>query len=127
MCILQTMNIYKRILASAVIMLALDFIYLSYNRAIYETQTVQIQRVMMNVRVLPAIICYLLLIIGLNVFILNRHRPVTEAFLLGFIVYGVYNTNSLSIYKKYTWTVAAMDTLWGGVLFAIVTAIIYNI
>jgi uncharacterized membrane protein len=121
------MNTYKRILASAVIMLALDFIYLSYNRAIYETQTVQIQRVMMNVQVLPAIICYLLLIIGLNVFILNRHRPVMEAFLLGLIVYGVYNMTSLAIYKKYTWTVAAMDTLWGGVLFAIVTAIIYNL
>lgn len=121
------MNIYKQIVLSAVFMLALDFVYLSYNRSAYETQTVQIQRVMMNVKWVPAILCYLLLIAGLNIFILNRHRPVWEAFALGILIYGVYNMTSLAIYKKYTWKIAIMDTLWGGLLCSIVSAILYNL
>ena len=51
----------------------------------------------------------------------------SEAFLLGIIIYGVYNTTSLAIYKKYTWKVATMDTLWGGILLAITTAVLYCI
>ena len=119
------MNLYKRLLLSSVLLLVLDFIWISFNINTYTSQTVQIQRVMMDVKYIPAILCYVFLILGLNYFILNRNRPVWEAFLLGIIIYGVYNTTSLAIYKKYTWKVATMDTLWGGILLAITTAVLY--
>lgn len=119
------MNQLNRLLFSAAILLALDFIYLNMTKSTFETQVVKIQRVVMKVKIIPAALCYLLLVIGLNYFILRTHRPVLEAFLLGFIIYGVFDTTNLAIFKKYDWKVALMDALWGGILFALTTSIIY--
>jgi uncharacterized membrane protein len=119
------MNQLNRLLFSAAILLALDFIYLNMTKSTFETQVVKIQRVVMKVKIIPAALCYLLLVIGLNYFILRTHRPILEAFLLGFIIYGVFDTTNLAIFKKYDWKVAIMDALWGGILFALTTSIIY--
>jgi uncharacterized membrane protein len=125
MCSIYIMNQLNRLLFSAAVLLALDFIYLNMTKSTFETQVVKIQRVVMKVKIIPAALCYLLLVIGLNYFILRTHRPVLEAFLLGFIIYGVFDTTNLAIFKKYDWQVALMDALWGGVLFALTTSIIY--
>ena len=119
------MNKINRLLFSSAILLALDFIYLNMTKSTFETQVVKIQRVVMKVKIIPAALCYLLLVIGLNYFILRTHRSVLEAFLLGFIIYGVFDTTNLAIFKKYDWQVALMDALWGGVLFALTTSIVY--
>jgi uncharacterized membrane protein len=42
------------------------------------------------------------------------------AFLLGLCVYAVYDFTSYALLKDYRLDIAIMDTLWGGVLFAIV-------
>ena len=120
------MNLVNRVLFSSAILLALDSIYLSLNKSAFETQIVQIQRVVMKVKLLPAILCYILLIVGLNYFILRTHRPVIEAFLFGIVIYGVFDTTSYALFKKWDWKLALMDGLWGGVLFALTTAIIYE-
>lgn len=125
MCSIYIMNQLNRLLFSAAVLLALDFIYLNMTKSTFETQVVKIQRVVMKVKIIPAALCYLLLVIGLNYFILRTHRPVLEAFLLGFIIYGVFDTTNLAIFKKYDWKVALMDALWGGVLFSLTTSIIY--
>ena len=119
------MNQLNRLLFSAAILLALDFIYLNMTKSTFETQVVKIQRVVMKVKIIPAALCYLLLVIGLNYCIIRTRGPVLEAFLLGFIIYGVFDTTNLAIFKKYDWTVALMDALWGGILFALTTSIIY--
>lgn len=116
----------NRVLFSSAILLALDSIYLSLNKSAFETQIVQIQRVVMKVKLIPAILCYILLIVGLNYFILRTHRPVIEAFLLGIVIYGVFDTTNYALFKKWDWKLALMDGLWGGVLFALTTAIIYE-
>ena len=41
--------------------------------------------------------------------------------LLGLFTYGTYNFTSMSIYSEYPLDVALRDTLWGGVLFTLVT------
>jgi len=119
------MNLIKRIFVSAIILLSLDFIYLSINRGAFETQVVHIQRVVMQVKLWPAVLCYVLLVFGLNYFILRSHRSIAEAFLLGVVIYGVFDTTNLAIFKKYDWKLALMDTLWGGTLMALTTGIIY--
>lgn len=115
----------KRLVVSSVMLLLLDFIYLSFNRHELEMQVVNIQRVVMEMKLVPTVLCYLLLIGGLNYFILNRQRPIHEAVLLGLVIYGVYDTTSLAIYKKYKWNIAVMDTLWGGALLGLTTATVY--
>lgn len=119
------MNRVYTIVLSAFLMLILDAIYLNFSKNIFADMVVSIQRVVMKVKILPAILCYLLLIFGLNYFILNQKRSVLDAFLLGFIIYGVFDTTNMAIFKKYKWNVGLMDALWGGILFALVTLIVY--
>lgn len=119
------MNAVRRVVVSAILFLVLDFIYLSINRSAFETQVVHIQRVVMQFKVWPAVLCYALLIFALNYFILRTHRPILDAFLLGLVIYGVFDTTNLALFKKWEWKLALMDMLWGGVLMALTTAIIY--
>ena len=120
------MNKINILLFSALILLALDFIYLNITKSIFEKQVFKIQHIIMNVKLFPAILCYILLVIGLNYFILQKQGTILEAFLLGFIIYGVFDSTNLAIFQKYNWNVAIMDTVWGGILFALTTWIVYT-
>lgn len=120
------MNKINILLFSALILLALDFIYLNITKSIFEKQVFKIQHIIMNVKLFPAILCYILLVIGLNYFILQKQGTILEAFLLGFIIYGVFDCTNLAIFQKYNWNVAIMDTVWGGILFALTTWIVYT-
>jgi uncharacterized membrane protein len=120
------MNRIIMLLFSAVILLSLDFIYLNLTKSVFQTQVFKIQHGVMNVKLIPAILCYFFLVIGLNYFILQSHRTILEAFFLGFIIYGVFDSTNLAIFKNYEWNVAIMDTVWGGILFALTTWIIYT-
>lgn len=115
-----------RFILSAAILLALDLVYLNMNKGAFATQIVQIQRVVMQVKLIPIILCYILLIFGLNYFILSRHRPVYEAVILGVLIYGVFDTTNYALFKKWDWKLAIMDSLWGGVLYGLTTFIVYN-
>ena len=119
------MNIVKRILLPTIILLALDFIYLSINRRVFENQIIQIQRVSMQLNYWSMASCYLLLIAGLYYFILRSHRSIAEAFFLGIVIYGVYETTNYATLKKWSLSFAIMDTLWGGILFALTTFFTY--
>lgn len=120
------MNKLNRIVFSSLILLALDFIYLNMVKGQYEKQVVQVQRVVMKVKFLPAAFCYILLCFALNYFILRTHRPVFDAFLLGVVIYGVFDATNLAILKKWNTKLALTDTLWGGLLFATTTFIVYS-
>ena len=85
---------------------------------------VQIQRVVMQVKLWPALLCYAFLIFGLNYFILRSHRPVGDAFLLGLVIYAVFETTNLALFQKWSWLTVVLDTLWGGILFALTTFIV---
>jgi uncharacterized membrane protein len=118
-------KLIRHVLVSGAMMLLLDYIFLSVNRHAFEMQVVNIQRVVMELKLIPTVVCYLFMIAGLNFFILNRQRPVYEAVLLGSLIFGVYDMTNLAMFKKYKWTIAIMDTIWGGALFGITTAVVY--
>jgi len=120
-------KIIKNIAAITVVLLALDFIYISVIRNMFEIQIADVQRVALQVRPLGAVLCYLLLVFGLYYFIVREHRPVFDAFLLGLVIYGVYESTSYALLKKWRWNIVLMDTLWGGVLFALTTFITYKV
>jgi len=115
------------ILLPGIIMILLDFIYLNANRRMFEDQVVQIQRTSLQPKILPMVVCYLLLIFGLYYFIIRQHRPVWDAFLLGLVIYGVYELTNYSILKKWNIQMVVLDTVWGGVLFALTTWLTYNL
>jgi len=71
-----------------------------------------------------AFLCYIFLVIGLNYFILEKKKSIWDAFLLGLVIYGVYETTNYAIFDKWQTMMVVIDTLWGGILFALTTGII---
>ena len=70
-----------------------------------------------------ALASYLCLIFGLNYFVISRQGSLQDAFVLGFVMYGVYDATSYAVLKDWDETLAVIDTLWGGVLLATTTLI----
>ena len=108
----------RTLLISGVILLILDSLYLKVIGKAYAEQVATIQRTVMNVKFSSAIVCYILLIFALYYFILKDKKTVFDAFLLGIVIYGVYDATNMATIAKWTWKTVIMDTLWGGVLFA---------
>jgi len=115
----------KKIMVSAITMILLDSVYLTMNYQAFAEEIAAIQRVVLQLRMEGAILCYFFLIFGLYYFILRRNRSVLEAFLFGLVIYAVYDTTNYATLKKWSPYLAIMDTLWGGTLFALTTYITY--
>lgn len=118
-------QLWKKLVLPGIILLMLDFIYISSTKSMFENQIIEIQRVALNVKTSGAIACYVFLIFGLYYFILRTRRSILDAFLLGIVIYGVYETTSYALLKKWKPSIVLMDTLWGGVLFGLTTAVSY--
>ena len=117
----------REIIISTVTLLILDGIYLYSNLRTFENQVINVQRVVLQARPVGAILCYLALIFGLNYFIISKNRPIFEAFLLGLVIYTVYETTNYTIFKQWKPFMVVMDSLWGGILFALTTFITYQL
>jgi uncharacterized membrane protein len=108
-------------LFSAIVFVALDFMYLNLIKNYFSKQIERVQGEKMEVNFLGAAICYIFLIAGLNYFIIEPKKSVYDAFLLGIVIYGVYETTNYSLFKNWSIITVFMDTLWGGILFAATT------
>lgn len=123
---------FKILLISSIILLILDMIYI--NLVILKTfkkMIVNIQNTSIKVRLLPAILCYIVLIFSLNYFILNTKNTLKQkminAFILGLVIYSVYDLTNYATISNWNWMVVFIDSLWGGLLFAITTFLTYKL
>jgi uncharacterized membrane protein len=112
------------ILITAIVLLFIDFVYLKLMTGYFQNQIKKVQSSPMKINYLGAIICYTLLTIGLYYFIIKPHKSAQDAFLFGIIVYGVYETTNYALLSNWSIFTVLMDTLWGGVLFALTTIVI---
>jgi uncharacterized membrane protein len=87
----------------------------------------QVQGSPLSLKWIPTILCYILLVFGLNYFIISKKRSVYDAFLLGLVIYGVYDTTTYALITKWSPYLALTDAIWGGILMAITTYITYQI
>jgi len=111
-------------LVSAIIFISIDFIYLNVMKGYFNNQIQSVQGSAPKMNYLGAAICYILLIAGINYFIIKPRKSVSDAFLLGIIIYGVYETTNLALFKNWSILTVIIDTLWGGLLFAATTYIV---
>jgi uncharacterized membrane protein len=111
-------------LVSAIVFITIDFIYLNVIKNYFYKQVKSVQGSELTINFLGAALCYIFLIIGINYFIIKPNKSVTDAFLLGLIIYGVYETTNYALLKNWSIITVIMDTLWGGILFAITTYIV---
>ena len=119
------MNIYYQVLLSGMFLLLLDGLYLYNTKENGINQMVIIQKEEVTVKLLGVILCYIFLIIGINYFIINEKKSIYEAFLLGSIIYGVYDSTNYALFKNWSFGFMIQDTLWGGTVFALTTKIMY--
>lgn len=115
----------KNLIVSGLAMLSLDFLYLSVFSNFFNSLVESIQGTRIKFKPVGAILCYILLIGGLNYFIISLKKSPMDAFLLGIVIYGVYETTNYAILNKWNMQSVALDTLWGGVLMALTTKITY--
>jgi len=114
--------IIKEVIVSGVLMLLLDMVYLSTIGITFFSPLIKsLQGTDMKINYGYAIGCYLLMIFGLNYFIIRKNESITDAFVLGILVYGVFETTNGAIFKTWNVKTSLIDTLWGGFLFATVT------
>jgi uncharacterized membrane protein len=121
------MRFFDTILLPGIIMLVLDVIFLGLNRDMFQLQVAEVQRVVLEVRYLGAVLCYAILIFALYYFIIKDRRSVMDAMILGFVIYGVYETTTYALLKKWKLQTVMIDTLWGGILFGLTTMITYKL
>lgn len=111
----------KEILTAGVIMLGLDFIYLGYFKNYFQSVFKNIQGEKINLRITGAIICYVIMLIGLNYFIISKKASLKDAFFLGFLVYLVYDSTNYATFTKWPFKMLIVDSIWGGILFTLTT------
>jgi uncharacterized membrane protein len=121
----------------AVIILALDAVFLYTSSDLFSRQVMLVQGTAMKINIPSAAICYVFIVLGLYYFVL-RHIIVPNAssaaasiqnlrlrdgmiaaFFLGIFVYGVYETTTLAVLRNWSPVTAVIDTTWGGTLFAL--------
>lgn len=113
---------------STLVFLMLDGFFLTFVASpIFRVQIADVQSSPMKVNLVGVLLCYGFLIFGLHYFIISKRRPVLDAFLFGLVVYGVYETTTLAVLKNWRIETVLMDTLWGGVLFALTAFLTYKI
>lgn len=121
------MNYIKSFLIPTIIILLLDSIYMFSSKKIFANQILRVQKSSLEVNILSAIMCYILLIGGLWYFILREKKGVFDAFILGLVIYGVYETTTCALFKNWDPKIVIMDSLWGGTLLALTTFYTYKL
>ncbi len=116
------------LLKTILIMPIIDFVYLSLISSKFKEQILDIQKTEMTFRILPTIVCYIALVFALYYFVLNtelsKGQKILNAFLLGLCIYAVYETTNYATIKNWKLDIVLIDTIWGGLLFAITTFLV---
>ena len=115
----------KQIVVSSIILLILDSIFIYLNSKLFASQVFDVQKSPLKLNYTGAIFTYVLLIFGLNYFILYQKKSVLDAFLLGILTYGVFEGTNYAMLKNWRPTTVLIDTLWGGTLMASTTYLTY--
>ena len=69
----------------------------------------KIQGTPLKMELLPTVACYIILVSSLYYFVINKKGSYLDAFLLGFFIYGVYETTNMAIFKDWSLGVGLID------------------
>lgn len=114
-------------LLTAIIFVILDGTYLNLIKGYFNKQIKSIQGSDIQMNIAATGLVYVVLIYGLNYFIIRKNKSAKEAAILGFFVYAVYELTNYALFKNWSVLTVIIDTLWGAVLFGLTTAIVYKL
>jgi uncharacterized membrane protein len=115
------------LIVAIITMMLLDSVYIYLTSTMYNTQLRLIQGSDLKIKIIPALLVYVFLLGGLYYFILIPKRPIMDAFILGLVIYAVFDLTNLAILDKWSYQIVIMDSLWGASLFAMTTFITYKL
>lgn len=79
-----------------------------------------------SANILPGIGVWLLIAIGLLVFVISGQTSVQSAALhgalFGLVVYGIYDLTNMAVLREWPLVVTIVDTIWGAVLCGVTSA-----
>ena len=112
-------------LVSTASLLILDSMYISVTKPYFESLVKGVQKLSVKPRFFSIIGLYVLLLFGLYTLVISKRRPPKEAFLLGVVIYGIFELTNYSLFDKWSLFPVLFDTLWGGILLYLVTRVTY--
>ena len=115
------------ILIPLAIMISLDAVYLTLTKTFYNKQIRIVQGTDIRIKLIPTLMIYGILIFGLHYFILQHKKPITDAVILGFIIYSVFELTNIAIFDNWNIESVLLDSTWGAILFGLTTYITYFI
>ena len=112
---------------AAIAMISIDYLYLNIIKDYFQWQIRTIQGSPMKINIWGAVVCYILLVVGIYYFILREKRSYLDAFILGLVIYGVFETTNYALFNNWALSTVFIDTIWGGILFALTTYVVYKV
>jgi uncharacterized membrane protein len=109
-------------LVTLFVLIPLDFLFLGVVAKSFFTS--QVGNMLGEIKLVPAILFYLLYVVGIVLFVsgganTNAQSTLLYGALFGLFCYATFDLTSLSLLRHWTWPVAIVDISWG----AIVTAV----
>lgn len=107
---------------TALVMLPLDLLFLGFVAKGFFTS--QVGDMLGSIRVAPAVLFYLLYIVGILIFVTAPPNTTWQSSLLfgalfGFFCYATFELTAMSLLKHWTWPVVIVDIAWGTFVTAI--------
>jgi uncharacterized membrane protein len=115
------------LLIVAVVLILIDSVYLNLTKSYFSKQIARVQGKPIELNIVGLLLCYTFLIFGFNYFIIQKQQSIMDAFLLGLVIYAVYEFTNYALFSNWSILTVIMDTLWGGVLFATTAFIVFKI
>ena len=122
------MNSYNLGLGKALVsLMVLDYLYLTSSSGIFKKIIEDVQKSKFKIKVYPTIVVYILIFFMWMKFIYSVKKRyslkenIKRGFLLGFFTYGIFEFTNYAIFSKWTLQGVILDTVWGGVLYGLIT------
>jgi uncharacterized membrane protein len=110
-------------LITTITMLIADAFWLTLNVKSHTKLIEATQKAPINLRLIPALLVYILMPAATTFFAIEPSKNVKEASvrgaLLGFSMYGLYDLTNLATLNGWTYEMLVKDTLWGTTICAL--------
>ena len=111
-------QLLKTIFYISISVLILDFLYLNSLSNYFSKVFEKIQGSKLQLYIPSAVLCYIFIIFSIYHFGFVLNIGVLNMFILGLMIYGIYELTNHATIKNWPLYMVFVDTLWGGILYA---------
>jgi uncharacterized membrane protein len=109
-------------LVTLFVLVPLDFLFLGVLAKGFFTS--QVGNMLGEIKLLPAILFYLLYVVGVLIFVSGAPAATWQSTLLygalfGLFCYATFDLTALALLRNWSWPVAFVDVIWGAVVTAV--------